>query len=52
MKLFREIDDEEEAESFKKWARDNYEPMTPIKGVWHPIVQQECVEINKEVKQI
>ena len=39
---------EEEEKSFRKWARDNYDPFTPISGVWHPICQEECVQINKE----
>lgn len=47
MKLFRELNGDEIAE-FRKWARDNYEPFAPIKGVWHPEVQKECVEINRE----
>lgn len=37
-----------EAEEFKQWARQNYEPFSPIKGIWHPVVQQECVDINFE----
>lgn len=32
----------------RRWARENYEPFTPIQGVWHPIVQAECVTINEE----
>ncbi len=34
-------------EKFQQWARDNYEPGSEIKGIWHPIVQSECVEINR-----
>ena len=45
MKLFRELSEEETAK-FQKWARDNYVPFSPIKGVWHPVVQAECVKIN------
>jgi hypothetical protein len=40
---------EEEAE-FKKWARENYTPYTPIPGIWHPVVQDECVKMNREAK--
>lgn len=47
MKLFRELTPEEEKE-FRKWARENYQPLTEIKGIWHPVVQDECVKINKE----
>jgi hypothetical protein len=49
MELFRELEDEE-VEDFKKWARENYTPFAEIKGVWHPIVQQECIDINKNSK--
>ena len=47
MKLFRELSKEEE-EAFRKWARENYEPLEPISGVWHPVVQDECRRINQE----
>lgn len=47
--LFRDLGPEEE-EEFRKWARENYKPFDPIKGVWHPIVQEECVKMNKETK--
>jgi len=48
MTLFRELD-ETDTESFKQWARDNYSPGEEISGVWHPVVQKECVKINEEV---
>ena len=47
MKLFRNLTTKEEDE-FRQWARDNYEPFSEIKGVWHPVVQDECVKINQE----
>ena len=47
MKLFRELEKEEE-ERFRKWARKNYEPLEPISGVWHPVVQDECRKMNQE----
>lgn len=47
MKLFRDLDTAEQA-AFRKWARENYKPLSPIDGVWHPIVQDECVQINAE----
>jgi len=47
MQLFRDLD-KEEVEDFKTWARENYTPFSEIKGVWHPVVQQECIEMNKE----
>ena len=49
MTLFRELD-ESEKNDFRKWARDNYKVHDPIKGVWHPEVQAECVRMNKECK--
>ena len=45
MKLFRDLA-ENEKEEFKKWARENYKPFDPIKGIWHPVVQAECTKIN------
>jgi hypothetical protein len=47
MQFFRELNPIEEAE-FRKHARENYKPFTAINGVWHPIYQLECVQINKE----
>jgi hypothetical protein len=49
MKLFRELTAEEEAE-FRKWARDNYKPFQQINGVWHHVVQDECVRMNIEAE--
>lgn len=48
MNMFRELTPEEEKE-FRQWARDNYIPLSEIKGIWHPIIQDECVQINKEM---
>jgi len=45
MDLFRELTKEEE-KSFRKWANDNYIPFDDIKGIWHPIVQEECKNMN------
>jgi len=51
MKLFKRLDEEEKKE-YKKWAKDNYTPLSEIKGVWHPEVQKECVRINeKEIQE-
>ena len=47
MRLFRDLD-EDEVEVFKQWARDNYKVHDPIKGVWHLVVQAECVQMNIE----
>ena len=48
MNLFRELEEQEE-QTFRQWARENYKPYSEIKGVWHWTVQDECVKINKEV---
>ena len=45
--LFKQLTEEEEKE-FRAWARENYEPLSEIKGIWHPVVQAECVKINDE----
>ena len=47
MKLFKDLSAEEEAE-YRQWARKSYTPFTEIKGIWHPVVQEECVKMNKE----
>jgi len=47
MDMFRELSKEEEQE-FRQWAMENYKPFEHISEVWHPIVQNECVKINKE----
>lgn len=46
MELFRRLNPEEEIE-FRLWAQENYKPFDPIKGIWHPIVQEECTNMNK-----
>lgn len=45
--MHRELSPEEEKE-FRQWARDNYSPYTPISGMWHPRVIEECSKINRE----
>jgi len=48
MKMFRCLTPQEEI-PFRKWARENYIPLTPILGLWHPVVQDECRKINENV---
>lgn len=50
MTIFRHLDDAE-ADEFRQWARDNYTPMAPILGVWHPAVQYECAKMNLEYSE-
>jgi hypothetical protein len=47
MALFRTLDPAEEAK-FRQWARENYTPFSPIDGIWHPLIQDECRTINTE----
>jgi hypothetical protein len=47
MKFFRDLTKSEEIE-FREWAREHYVPNTEIKSFWHPVVQDECVRINRE----
>jgi len=47
--MFRELKPSE-IKTFRRWARKNYKPLTPINGVWHPIVQEECSKMNRELK--
>jgi hypothetical protein len=51
VKLFRELTAEEEAE-FRKWARDNYVPFSDIRGIWHPVVQDECRKMNESAEAL
>jgi len=37
-----------EAKEYKQWAREKYKPFSTIEGIWHPVVQLECVKINTE----
>jgi len=50
MNLFRELDENEQQE-FRKWARENYTRLDPIKGIWHPVVQDECAKMNAELQE-
>jgi len=43
--FFRKLNEVEELE-YRQWARDNYKKHDPIKGVWHPVIQDECCKIN------
>ncbi len=47
MNFHRELTTKEEIE-FRQWARENYIPKTLINPLWHPIVVEECIIINKE----
>jgi hypothetical protein len=40
----------EEIQSFRDWARQNYTPLQPISGLWHPLVQAECTLMNEEAE--
>ena len=48
----REIDfiklSTEEKNKFIDWAHENYKAGEEINPTWHPIIQQECAEINFE----
>jgi len=48
MNIFRDLNEEEEVE-FRQWARDNYEPFSEVSTIWHPVVRDECIKINKEI---
>jgi hypothetical protein len=46
--FFKQLDKDEE-EEFRNWARENYTPFSEIKEVWHPVVRDECKNINRQV---
>lgn len=49
MNLFMDISElPKGADASRAWARENYKPFDPITGVWHPVVQAECVRMNIE----
>lgn len=37
-----------EIDLYREWARQNYVPHDNINTCWHPVVQEECININKE----
>ena len=45
--LFKKLENAEDLE-FRQWARENYKPLDPIKGVWHPVIQDECKMMNEQ----
>jgi hypothetical protein len=45
--LFRNLS-RQEVQDFRAWARANYTPLEKIPGVWHPVIQSECVAMNQE----
>jgi len=47
MRMFKELTEKEKT-TFREWARQNYKPLTEIKGIWHPVAQAECARINDE----
>ena len=47
--IFRQLS-EDEAEVYRLWAIDNYEPGSPIGPMWHPVVRRECEQINRTNK--
>jgi len=46
MNMFKKLNTTEKAK-FESWADDNYVPLTPISGTWHPVIQNRCAVINK-----
>lgn len=49
--MFQSIQDEKEIQEYRKWARDNYKPLSDIRGIWHPIIQDECRRMNEELTE-
>jgi hypothetical protein len=45
--MFRKLTKKEE-KVMRKWARRNYKTFGPISGLWHTVVQDECVKMNTE----
>ena len=47
--MFIELAPEQEV-AFRQWARENYKPGADINSMWHPVVQDECQQINEELE--
>jgi hypothetical protein len=45
--MFKKLTAEEEVE-YRAWARESYKPGSEISMAWHPVVQEECVRMNRE----
>ena len=45
--MWKKLSDTEK-DLFREWARQNYVPYDNIDACWHPVVQEECININKE----
>ena len=51
MNMFRTLNEQDEKE-FREWARKNYTAFEPIKGIWHPVIQDECRKINSAARSM
>jgi|TARA_R110000764_G_scaffold203155_1_gene288393 hypothetical protein len=50
MNLFRELSGPEQ-ESFRHWARENWNIGDKVSSIWHPVVQEECARmLDEEVR--
>jgi len=49
MSIFRDLSEKEEKE-FRQWARENYTIFDDIKGIWHPVIQDECRIMNQKAE--
>ena len=49
--MFKRLSIQEE-EEFRQWAHANYIFGTSIPGHHHPIVQEECVKMNRKHYQV
>ena len=47
--LFRSLS-ADEVKEFKKHARENFIPESPVNPVWHPVYRHECDKISAESK--
>ena len=46
MMMFKQLTDADKVK-YQEWARENYTPFGVIEGIWHPVVQRECADINR-----
>lgn len=45
--IYRELSKEEE-NKFRHWARTNYHYGDQVNELWHPVIKDECEQMNQE----
>jgi hypothetical protein len=43
--FFKDLDDAD-VKVYRQWARENFKAGGEIRDIWHPVVRDECKNIN------